>query len=103
MVSLKWIKSLTNFYWLELHLKQPGFTYSACGTLTKYHEIIRKHRETGNWKQLYRNELEKACFAHDGTYSNSKDLAKITISNNILKDRAYEIARNRHMMDMKEH
>ena len=103
MVSLKWIKSLTNFYWLELHLKQPGFTYSASGKLTKYHEIIRKHRETGNWKQLYRNELEKACFAHDGTYSNSKDLAKITISNNILKDRAYEIARNRHMMDMKEH
>ena len=33
-------------------------------------------------------------FAHDAAYSDSKDLAKRTISDNILKDRAYEIARN---------
>ena len=78
-----------------MHLKQPGFTYSACGRLNKYHEIIQKFRETGNCKQLYRNELEKACFAHNGADSNSKDLAKRTISNKILKNTAYEIARNR--------
>ena len=24
----------------ELHLKQPGFTYSACGPFTKHHEKI---------------------------------------------------------------
>ena len=32
----------------ELHLKQPGFTYSSCETLTKYPERIKKFRETGN-------------------------------------------------------
>ena len=32
--------------------------------------------------------------AHDEEYSDSKDLAKRTISDKILKDRAYEIARN---------
>ena len=44
---------------------------------------------------MYRNELDKACFAHNAAYSDSKDLAKRTISDKILKDRAYEIARNR--------
>ena len=43
---------------------------------------------------MYSNELDKACFAHDGTYSYSKDLAKRTISDKILKVRTYEIARN---------
>ena len=51
-------------------------------------------RETGNLKHLYRNELDKACFAHDAAHSDSKDLAKRTIRDKILKDRAYEIARN---------
>ena len=40
----------------ELHLKQPGFTYIACGPFTKHHERIKKFRETGNLKDLYRNE-----------------------------------------------
>ena len=54
-----------------------------------------KIRETGNLKHLYRNQLGKACFALDVAYSHSKDLANITISDMILKNRAYEIARNR--------
>ena len=29
----------------ELHLKQPGFTYSACGSLTKHRKIIQKYRK----------------------------------------------------------
>ena len=79
----------------ELHLKQPGFTYISCGPFTKHHERTQKFRETSNLKHLYRNELEKACFAHDASYSDNKDLAKRTISDKILKDRAYDIARNR--------
>ena len=43
---------------------------------------------------MYKNELDKACIAHDVAYSYSKDLAKRTISDKILKDRAYEIAIN---------
>ena len=79
----------------ELHLKQPGFTYSACGPFTKHRQRIQKLRKTGNLKHLYRNELDKACFAHDAAYSDSKDLAKRTVSDNILKYRVYKIARNR--------
>ena len=100
VISLKWTKSLINVYWLEaefmpeLHLKQTGFTYSACGPFTKHREKIQKFREAGNLKHLYRNELEEAWFAHDATYSDSKDLAKRTISDKFLKDRTYKIARN---------
>ena len=43
----------------ELHLKQPGFTDSACGPFTKHRERIKKFRETGSLKHLYRNELGK--------------------------------------------
>ena len=49
----------------ELHLKQPRFTYSACRPFTKHRERIQKFRKAGNLKHLYRNELGKACFAHD--------------------------------------
>ena len=79
----------------NLHLEQPGFAYSTCEPFTKHRERIQTFREKGNLKHLYRNELDKACFAHDAAYSESKDLAKRTISDKILKDRAYEIARNR--------
>ena len=77
----------------ELHLKQPGFTYSTCARFTKHCKRIQKFRETGNLKHLCRNELGKACFPYDTSYSDSKNLANI--SNKILKDGAYENARNR--------
>ena len=78
----------------EFHPRQPGFNYSAYGPFTKHHKRIQKFRETDNLKHLYRNKLDKACFVHDAAYSDSNDLAKRTISEKILKDRAYEIARH---------
>ena len=56
----------------ELHLRQPRFTYSACGSFTKHRGRIQKFRETGNLKHLYRNKLDKACFAHDVAYPENK-------------------------------
>ena len=49
----------------ELHLRQPGFSYSACRSFTKHHERIRKFIETGNITHVYKRELDKACFTHD--------------------------------------
>ena len=46
----------------ERHLKQPGFTYSACGPFTKNKERIQKFKETADTKYIYRNELDEACF-----------------------------------------
>ena len=78
----------------KLPLKQPGFTFSARGPFSKHRERIGKFTKTGNLKHLYRNELDKACFAHDAAFSD-KVLAKRTISDYLLKDKAYEISRNR--------
>ena len=46
----------------QMHLKQPGFTYSACGPFTKNKERIEKFMKTGNADFIYKNELYKACF-----------------------------------------
>ena len=65
-----------------------------CGLFTKHRERIQKFRETGDLKHLYQNELDISCFTDDAAYSDSKDLAKRTISDTNLKDRAYGIAIN---------
>ena len=49
----------------EMHLKQPGFTYSACGPFTRNKERIEKYMDTGNTDSIYRYNLDKACFQHD--------------------------------------
>ena len=46
----------------EMHFKQPGFTYSACGPFTKNKERIGKFMQTGNINLTYKNELDKAFF-----------------------------------------
>ena len=78
----------------EMHLKQPGFTYSACGPFTKNKERIEKFMQTGNTNFIYKNELDEACFQHDMAYGKLKDLKKRTQSDEVLKDKAFRIASN---------
>ena len=37
----------------EMHLRQPGFTYSACGPFTKHKERIKKFEQTGDTRYIY--------------------------------------------------
>ena len=76
----------------EMHLRQPGFTYSACGPFTKNKERINKFMQNGNTDFIYKNELDKACFQHDMAYGKSKDLAKKIQSDKVLRDKAFKIA-----------
>ena len=78
----------------EMHLRQPQFTYSACGPFTKHKQRIQKFKETGDTNYIYKNELDKACFAHDDAYSDSKDLTKRTVADKILKNKAFDIAKD---------
>ena len=78
----------------EMHLKQPGFTYSDCGPFTKNKERIQKSKETGDISYIYKNELDKACFQHDMVYGDFKDLKRRTASDKILRDKAFNIAKN---------
>ena len=56
----------------EMHLRQAGFTYSACGPFTKNKQRIQKFMPTGDKKYIYKNELDKACFQHDMAYGKYK-------------------------------
>ena len=78
----------------KMHLKQPGFTYRACGTFTKNKERIQKFKETGDTKYIYKNELDKACFQHDMSYRDFKDLGRRAASDKVLRDKAFNIAKN---------
>ena len=46
-----------NKFMPEMHLKQPGFTYTDCGPFTKNKERIQKSKETGDTKYIYRNKF----------------------------------------------
>ena len=76
----------------ERHLRQPGFTYSACGPFTKNKERIEKFMQTGNTDFIYKNELDKVCFQHDMAYVKAKDLVRRTQSDKVLRDKAFKIA-----------
>ena len=78
----------------EMHLKQPGFTHIACGHFSKSKEPIQKFIKTGKADAIYRNELDKACFQNDMAYGKSKDLAKRTQSDKVLRDKAFKITSN---------
>ena len=77
-----------------MYLKQPTFTYSACGSFSKNKERIEKIMQTGNTDYIYKNDLYKACFQHDMSYGKYKDQAKRTESDKALKDKAFKIASN---------
>ena len=76
----------------EMHLKQPGFTYNACGPFTKNKERIETFMQIGNTNFIYRNQLGKPCFQHGMAHGKTKDLEKRAQSDKVLRDKAFKIA-----------
>ena len=62
----------------EIHLKQPGFTYIAYRPFTKNKERIKKIKEIGDSRYIYRNELDKACFEHGAVNNEIKQNEQLT-------------------------
>ena len=85
----------------EMHLRQPGFTYSASGSFKKNKKIIERFKETGDSRYIYQIKLDKACFQHDLAYGDFKDLTWRTTSDKIMHDKTFNIAKNLNMMDIK--
>ena len=77
----------------EMHLRQPGLTYSAC-PFTKNKERIKRFEETGDSTYINQNNLDKACFQHDMPYGDFKDLTRKTAADKLLCDKAFNIAKN---------
>ena len=78
----------------EMHLRQPEFTYGACGLFTKNKGRIKKINGTRDSRYIYQNKLDKACFQHDMAYGDFKDLTRRTASDKLLRNKAFNIAKN---------
>ena len=78
----------------EMHLRQPQFVHSACGPFTRHKERIKKFKQTGDTRYIYRNELDKARFQHVSAYADNKDLINRTKADKVLRDKPYNIASN---------
>ena len=61
---------------------------------TRHKERIKKFKQTGDTRYIYRNDLDKACFQHDSAYADHKDLINRTEADKVLIDKAYDIASN---------
>ena len=73
-----------------MHLKQPKFTYSACGPFTKNKERIQKLKKNpGDSRYIYRDEIDKGCFQHDMIYRHFKDLTRRTASDKVFRGKAF--------------
>ena len=72
----------------EMHLRQPGFMYTACEPFTKNKERIKKFKETVDSTYIYQNELNKACFQHDMVYGRFKDLNRRSFADKFLRDKS---------------
>ena len=92
------MKHSIHFYCLGINLclkciQKNWIYYSASERFTKNKEIIRKFKETGDTKYIWRNELDKASFQHDMAYGDFKDLARRTASDKVLRSKAFNIAK----------
>ena len=78
----------------EMHLKQPGFTYSTCGPFTKNREKIQKFKEKGDTNYINKNEPDKACVQYGMVYGDFKDLARKAASDKIWRDETFDITKD---------
>ena len=69
----------------EMHLRQPRFVYSACGSFSRHEERIKEFKRTGDTRYIYQ---------HDSAYADHKDLINKTEADKVLRDKAYDIASN---------
>ena len=78
----------------EMHLRQRRFTFSACGPFTKNKQRIKKFMQMQDTNYIYKNELHKVYFQHDMAYGKCNDLERRIQSDKVLKDKAFQIAKN---------
>ena len=74
----------------KMHLRQPWFTYNACGPFIKNQGRIQKFKETGDSRYIYQDKTDIACFQH----GDFKGLTRRTASDKILRDKTFNISKN---------
>ena len=54
----------------------------------------KKNKKTEDSRCIYQTELDKACFQHYIAYGDFKDLSRRAVANKVLRDKAFDIAKN---------
>ena len=85
----------------EMHLRQPGFMYSACKSFTKNKKPIQNFKETVNSRHIYQNELDRACFKDGMAYRNFKDFPRRIAAGEVLHIKHLIFLKILYMMDIK--
>ena len=57
-------------------------------------QSIQKFEETGDSRYIYQNKLDETWFQHYKTYGDFEDLTRWTASDKVLRDEAFNIAKN---------
>ena len=76
-----------------MHWRQPRFTKSAGVPFTKNKKRINK-KTPGSSIYFCQNKLDKACFHHDMTYEDFKDLNRRTAAHKVFCDVVFHIVKN---------
>ena len=84
----------------EIHLRQPGPVYSACGKFTKTKKNTNIE-ETEDLRSIDQKELGKVWFQNDMACGDFEDLTKRIASDKILCDKALLLLKIQNMMDIK--
>ena len=63
--------------------------------LQKNKERVEKFKETEDSQYINQNELDNACFQHCMGYGDFKNLTRRTASDKILRDKTFDIAKNK--------
>ena len=74
-------------FMLEMHLRQPWFTYSACGTCTKSKDRTKTVKEKRDSKYIYQSKLDKGCFQHDFNTDLLQWVFNFLVKNNLIQKR----------------
>ena len=94
---MKWenkFSSARALFLTKMHLRHSRFAYSACEPVTKNKERIQTFKETGGSRYIYQNEIDKVSSQHDMVYGNFKELPRRTASDKVLRDKAFNKAKN---------
>ena len=78
----------------EMHLRQPDLRIVLVDQLQKIKNELKKFKEAGDSRYIYRNELDKACFQHDMAYGDFKDLNGRTFVDKVLGKITFDIAKD---------
>ena len=85
-----------------MHLRQAEFDYSACGPYTKNKKRIQKSKETGDSRNIYQSEPDKAYSQYDMAYEDFQNLPRRTIFDKVLRVNYLKLLKTQNMMDVKE-